>query len=71
VRGYRIELGEIEHALSRHAGVRQSVVVAREDAPGEKRIVAYYVAAVGETGGGRRQGRMSCASTCGSGCRTT
>ncbi|HZF37309.1 MAG TPA: amino acid adenylation domain-containing protein [Blastocatellia bacterium] len=56
VRGYRIELGEIEHALSRHAGVRQSVVVAREDAPGEKRIVAYYVAAVGETGGGAAAG---------------
>jgi amino acid adenylation domain-containing protein len=52
VRGYRIESGEIEHALSRHAGIRQAVVVAREDEPGEKRIVAYYVVAGGEIGVG-------------------
>jgi amino acid adenylation domain-containing protein/non-ribosomal peptide synthase protein (TIGR01720 family) len=48
LRGFRIELGEIEHALSRRAGVRHSIAVVREDAPGEKRIVAYYVA--GEVG---------------------
>lgn len=42
VRGYRIELGEIEAALSRHAGVREVVVVARDDG-GEARLVAYYV----------------------------
>ncbi|HYW09520.1 MAG TPA: amino acid adenylation domain-containing protein, partial [Longimicrobium sp.] len=46
VRGFRIELGEIETRLREHEGVREAVVVVREEAPGDRRLVAYCVGAV-------------------------
>ena len=45
IRGFRVETGEVETALCRHVGVREAVVVVREDAPGAGRLVAYVVPA--------------------------
>ncbi len=49
IRGYRIELGEIEARLAALPGIARTVVMAREDTPGDVRLIAYAVPAAGAT----------------------
>src|SRR5579871_2685752 len=58
IRGFRIELGEIERRLREHERVAEAVVLAREDDPDQKRLVAYVVLREGGLGVGELRGHL-------------
>ncbi|MER7583675.1 amino acid adenylation domain-containing protein [Kitasatospora sp. NPDC097691] len=59
IRGYRIELGEIAAVIAQDEAVRDAVVLAREDVPGERRLVAYVVPAGTGSDGVRLRARVA------------
>ncbi len=61
IRGFRIELGEIAARLQEHPAVEEAVIVAREGAPGEKHLVAYYV--MDNAGGSEEHGTREALKT--------